>query len=98
MEINKEEFKSYLVAHRSMKEDETLLSCKLRTNEIKGIGHYIDYTIMGLSPSRWFPISTNMSNGLSGSWGSSGSSGSSVILDDYLRWLREYKLNEIING
>jgi hypothetical protein len=90
MEINKEEFKSYLVAHRSMKEDETLLSSKLRTNEIKGIGHYIDYTIMG--------ISTNMSNGLSGSWGSSGSSGSSVILDDYLRWLREYKLNEIING
>jgi hypothetical protein len=81
MEINKEEFKSYLVAHRSMKEDETLLSCKLRTNEIKGIGHYIDYTIMD--------ISTNIH------WSSSGSS---VILDNYLRWLREYKLNEIING
>jgi len=82
MEINKEELKSYLVAHRTMKENETLLSCKLRTNEIKGIGYYIDFSV--IDNSNYF--------GKVGSWGSS------VILDEYLRWLREHKLNQIING
>ena len=82
MEINKEELKSYLVAHRTMKENETLLSCKLRTNEIKGIGYYIDFSV--IDNSNYF--------GQVGSWGSS------VILDEYLRWLREHKLNQVING
>ena len=82
MEINKEELKSYLVAHRTMKENETLLSCKLRTNEIKGIGYYIDFSV--IDNSNYF--------------GQVCSCGSSVILDEYLRWLREHKLNQVING
>jgi hypothetical protein len=81
MEINKEELRKYLVSHGLMKENQNLFSCKLRPNQIKGLGQYIDFSVMGET--------TKIQ---SGSWGSS------IVLDDYLRWLREYKINQLTNG